>query len=152
VTERNVWVADSFQGLPPPDAEKYPADAGDTLHQATFLYVSLEQVKANFEKYDLLDEQVRFLKGWFKETLPGAPIKQLAVMRLDGDMYESTMDALTALYPKLSLHGYVIIDDFHLEGCRRAVRDFRAAHDVTDEIREIDGMGVYWQRQNEGAG
>lgn len=148
VTDRNVWVADSFQGLPPPDAEKYPADAGDTLHQATFLYVSLEQVKANFEKYDLLDEQVRFLKGWFKDTLPGAPIKQLAVMRLDGDMYESTMDALTALYPKLSVRGFVIIDDFHLEGCRRAVKDFRDARGITDEIKEIDGMGVYWQRMS----
>lgn len=150
VTDRSVWVADSFQGLPPPDPEKYPADEGDTLYKATFLYVSLEQVKANFEKYDLLDEQVRFLKGWFKDTLPGAPIKQLAVMRLDGDMYESTMDALSALYPKLSINGYVIIDDFHLEGCRRAVQDFRTAQGITDEIKDIDGMGVYWQRKHQG--
>lgn len=146
VSDRKIWVADSFQGLPPPDLEKYPADAGDTLYKATFLYVSLEQVKANFEKYSLLDDQVRFLKGWFKDTLPVAPIKQLAVMRLDGDMYESTMDALTSLYPKLSVNGYVIIDDYILEGCRQAVHDFRAAQNINDEIKDIDGTGVYWQR------
>jgi O-methyltransferase len=146
VTDRSVWVADSFQGLPPPDPEKYPADAGDKLSQATFLCVSLEQVKANFEKYGLLDEQVRFLKGWFKDTLPRAPIKQLAVMRLDGDMYESTMESLTALYPKLSANGYIIIDDYILEACRQAVLDFRASRGITDEIKDIDGTGVYWQR------
>jgi hypothetical protein len=151
ITDRNVWVADSFQGLPLPDAEKYPADTGDIHHKATFLQVSLEQVKANFEKYSLLDEQVRFLKGWFKDTLPDAPIEQLAVMRLDGDMYESTMDALSLLYPKLSVNGYVIIDDYILEGCRRAVQDFRAARGITDEIKDIDGTGVYWQRTSASA-
>ena len=66
----------------------------------------LETVKANFEKYGLLDAQVVFLKGWFKDTLPAAPIGKLAVMRLDGDMYESTMDALKSLYPELSPGGY----------------------------------------------
>jgi O-methyltransferase len=146
VADRNVWVADSFEGLPPPDAEKYPADYGDVHHKATFLRISLEQVKGNFKKYNLLDDQVRFLKGWFRDTLPGAPIDRLAVMRLDGDMYESTMDALTALYPKLSVKGYVIIDDYILEGCRRAVHDFRVARGITDEIKDIDGTGVYWQR------
>jgi O-methyltransferase len=151
ITDRNVWVADSFQGLPLPDAEKYPADTGDIHHKATFLQVSLEQVKANFEKYSLLDEQVRFLKGWFKDTLPDAPIEQLAVMRLDGDMYESTMDALSLLYPKLSVNGYVIIDDYILEGCRRAVQDFRAARGIADEIKDIDGTGVYWQRTSASA-
>src|SRR6266446_863938 len=102
VTDRYVWVADSFEGLPPPNTGKYPYDAGDTLHEARELVVSLEQVKANFERYGLLDGQVRFLKGWFCDTLPGAPIERLAVLRLDGDMYQSTMDALVNLYPKLS--------------------------------------------------
>jgi Macrocin-O-methyltransferase (TylF) len=146
ITDRNVWVADSFQGLPVPDPEKYAADANDNLHQATFLQVPLEEVMANFEKYDLLDDQVRFLKGWFKETLPTAPIRTLAVLRVDGDMYESTMDALTSLYPKLSVNGYVIIDDYTLKGCHQAVHDFREKHLISDQIRDIDGSGVYWQR------
>jgi hypothetical protein len=91
VADRNVWVADSFQGLPPPDEEKYPADKGDQHYLAPHLAVSLETVKANFARYDLLDDQVCFLPGWFKDTLPVAPIERIAVMRLDGDMYESTI-------------------------------------------------------------
>lgn len=146
VTDRTVWVADSFEGLPAPDPDNYPQDIGDTHHEIKFLAVSCEQVKANFAKYGLLDEQVKFLKGWFKDTLPGAPIERLAVMRLDGDMYESTMDALINLYPKLSVGGYVIIDDYTLKGCYQAVHDFRSTYGITDEIIDIDGSGAYWQR------
>ena len=147
ITDRCVWVADSFAGLPPPDVDNYPEDLGDQHHIHDFLRVSLEQVQANFERYGLLDGQVRFLKGWFKDTLPKAPIEKLAVMRLDGDMYESTMDGLANLYPKLSVGGYVIIDDYgYWEACRKAVHDFRASHGITDEILGIDWTGVYWQR------
>lgn len=147
VTDRRVWVADSFEGLPPPNPEKYPRDGGDQLHTAHQLRVSLEEVQANFCRYGLLDGQVRFLKGWFRETLPNAPIDRVAVMRLDGDMYESTMDALTYLYPKLSPGGYVIIDDHGaIPACRAAVEDFRKAHRVRETILTIDWTGVYWQR------
>ncbi len=98
-------------------------------------------------KYGLLDNQVQFLAGWFCDTLPKAPIHRLAVMRLDGDMYESTMDALRALYPKLSVGGFVIIDDFgYLESCRAAVMDYRAEFGIAEEIKQIDWGGVYWQR------
>ncbi len=143
---RIVWAADSFAGLPKPDEKKYGADKGDKLHQETTLAVSLEEVKMNFAKYGYLDEQVRFLKGWFKDTLPNAPIKKLALIRLDGDMYESTMDALTVLYPKLSVGGYVIVDDWCLPACKRAVEDYRKAHHITDKIMKVDWASVYWQR------
>ncbi len=145
ITDRIVWVADSFEGLPQPDSEKYPHDAGDIHHTINFLAVSFDQVKANFAKYNLLDGQVKFLKGWFKDILPVASIDRLAVIRLDGDMYESTMDGLKNLYPKLSSGGYVIVDDYALEGCRIAVHDFRSDHDINDEIIDIDGIGAYWQ-------
>ena len=147
VTDRRVWVADSFAGLPPPNAALYPADAGLDLSGIPELAVSVEQVQSHFERYDLLDEQVRFLKGWFRDTLPRAPLDRLAVVRLDGDLYESTMDALTHLYPKLSVGGYLIVDDYGaIHACRDAVHDYRAAHGITDEIRPIDWTGVYWQR------
>jgi len=109
--------------------------------------VSLEQVRANFDAYGLLDEQVRFLPGWFKDTLPGAPIERIAVLRLDGDMYESTMEALDALYDKVSVGGYVLVDDYGaIEQCKRAVHDFRARRSIEDEIHPVDWTGVYWQR------
>ena len=151
VTDRAVWVADSFEGLPPPNAEKYPFDEGSRFHTAEYLAVSLEQVKANFDRYGLLDQQVRFLKGWFRDTLPEAPIHRLAVVRLDGDMYESTMDGLVNLYPKLSVGGYLIVDDYGIApSCYHAVNDFRRKHQISDRIIQIDGWGVYWQRSSAG--
>lgn len=147
VTDRTVWVADSFEGLPLPDEQKYIHDKGDIHSTYTMLAVSLEEVKQNFAKYDLLDNQVQFLKGWFKDTLPNAPVKKLAVLRLDGDMYESTIDALNSLYPKLSSGGFTIIDDWGVvEGCKQAVLDYRKQHNITDEIIEIDPSSVYWKK------
>lgn len=146
VTDRRVFVADSFEGLPPPDPAKYPADAGDQHHTYAPLAVSREQVQANFAKYDLLDEQVLFLKGWFKDTLQDAPIERLAVLRLDGDMYESTMDALTAVYHKVSPGGFIIVDDYALAGCKRAILDYRAQHGIKDAMMTIDSMSVYWRK------
>ena len=147
ITDRCVWVADSFEGLPRPDEQRYPADAGDMHYQSRELAVSLEQVKANFERFELLDEQVRFLKGWFRDTLPTAPIEKLAVLRLDGDMYEATIEALAHLYPKLSRGGYVIVDDYGaVTGCRKAVDDYRASEGIKEEIRWVDWTGVYWRR------
>jgi hypothetical protein len=147
INDRYVWVADSFEGLPPANELQYPADAGSDFHKYDELAVTLEQVQENFRAYGLLDEQVKFLKGWFKDTLPYAPIGQLALIRLDGDMYESTMDALTNLYPKLSPHGYVIVDDYHVvPACRKAVEDYCSDNELCPEIVEIDGVGVYWRK------
>lgn len=149
---RKVWLADSFRGLPQPDPARYPVDQGDTLWTYKELAISLEEVKANFSRYGLLDEQVAFLPGWFRDTLPAAPINQLAVLRVDGDLYESTMDALTALYHKVSPGGFVIVDDFGLPTCRAAIEDFRRARGITDRIHQIDWTGAFWQRSTENMG
>jgi Macrocin-O-methyltransferase (TylF) len=145
IPDRIVWVADSFQGLPRPNPEKYPADARDRHHTFTQLAVSLEEVRGNFLKYGLLDEQVKFLVGWFKDTLPTVPIERLAILRLDGDIYESTMEALVCLYGKVSLGGVIIVDDYGaIPACRKAIHDFREANRILDPIQPIDGLGVYW--------
>lgn len=142
VTDRLVWAADSFEGMPVPTSG---ADGADISH-IEHLKVSLEQVQANFARFGQLDDQVRFLKGWFCDTLPDAPIERIALLRLDGDMYSSTMDALRSLYHRVSPGGYVIVDDyFDWEACRRAVTDFRAEHRIDAEIRRIDWTGAYWQ-------
>jgi len=144
---RRVWVADSFQGLPRPNSARYPADKNDRHWTYERLAVSLDEVKVNFERYGLLDDRVQFLVGWFSDTLHAAPIERLAVLRLYGDMYESTMVALESLYPKLSPGGYAIIDDYGaVEGCRLAVEDYRRAHRITEPILDIDGTGVYWEK------
>lgn len=147
VKNRKVFVADSFQGLPPPDSEKYPVDKGDTNYTLRYLAISEQEVRRNFEKYGLLDEQVVFLRGWFRDTLPTAPIEKLSIIRLDGDMYGSTMDALNNLYPKLVKGGFCIIDDYGGgEPCKKAVDDYRAAHEIISEIQEIDWSGRYWRK------
>lgn len=145
--DRRVWVADSFAGLPPPDVSRAPADRDDKHHRYDDLAVSLEQVQENFRTFSLLDEQVRFLKGWFKDTLPGAPIERLAVCRLDGDMYESTDDALRNLYDKLQPGGFLIVDDYGaVPACRQAVEDFRRARGIDEPIQQIDWTGIYWRK------
>ncbi|HEX3870365.1 MAG TPA: TylF/MycF/NovP-related O-methyltransferase, partial [Pirellulales bacterium] len=145
---------DSFEGLPTPDAEKFPIEAkahsGPVMKKIYQNFaVTIDDVKANFTRFGLLDDQVRFLKGWFKDTLPTAPIERLAVLRLDGDYYESTMDALTSLYDKLSPGGYVIVDDFGEETwtyCRRAVEDFRRQRGIAEPLVRVDSKCYYWQR------
>ena len=144
-TKRRVFVADSFRGLPPPDEAAYPADAGDPHHTFQQLAISRKEVEANFRRYGLLDDQVIFLEGWFKDTLPTAPIDRLAVLRLDGDMYESTMDALKALYERVSPGGFVIVDDYVLKACAAAVDDFRGHHGISAPMQEVDGAAVWWQ-------
>jgi hypothetical protein len=146
VHDRTVWAADSFEGIPAPNPVKYPADADAQWHLRPVIDPGVETVKRNFERYGLLDEQVKFLPGWFRDTLPKAPIEQLAVLRLDGDLYESTMDALVPLYPKLAPRGFVIIDDYNLPMCRQAVKDYRARMGIADEIIAIDDNGIYWRK------
>jgi hypothetical protein len=147
-TSRAVWVADSFKGVPRPQPALFPADRGLNLHRVPYLAVSRAEVAEHFARYGLLDGQVRFLEGWFRDTLPSAPIERLALLRIDGDLYESTRDALVHLYPKLSLGGYVIVDDYgHMPSCRQAVTDYRLEHGISEDIVAIDHSGVFWQRQ-----
>lgn len=146
VENRKVFVADSFEGLPAPDAKSYPADAGDTHHIHNFLVVSQEEVEENFRRYGLMDHNVVFIKGWFKDTLPEIKAEKFAIIRLDGDMYSSTTEALESLYPKLAIGGFCIIDDYDLPTCQKAVDDFRKKYSITPALQEIDFTGRYWRK------
>jgi O-methyltransferase len=146
ITDRRVWVADSFAGLPVPSVQQ---DHGFDFSAGVFpiLAISRNEVEALFGRYDLLDDQVRFLEGWFKDTLPTAPIERLALLRLDGDLYESTRDSLTHLYHKLSPGGFVIVDDYHdFPPCRRAVDEFRENVGDQAALQPIDRIAVYWRK------
>lgn len=142
---RSVWLADSFQGLPA------PGHAADTVDLRTTKYPMLaipeSRVRTLFERLGLLDDRVRFVPGWFDETLPTAPIDQIAVLRLDADYYASTITALDALYTKVGLGGFIIIDDYGvLEPAKQAVDQFRADHGISAPLVDIDGAGVYWRK------
>jgi hypothetical protein len=143
--ERRVFVADSFRGLPPPNVADFPADAGDSHSTFPQLAVCRQEVEENFRRYGMLDDRVAFLEGWFKDTLAGAPIERLCVLRLDGDMYESTIEALDALYHKVSHGGFVIVDDYVLKPCAQAVDEFRARHGIHAPLHDIDGSAVWWR-------
>lgn len=148
VDNRKVWVCDSFEGLPKPDPDNYPIDQyADFSVYNDKLGISLEEVRENFRRYGMLDDQVEFVEGWFKDSLPGIAVEEIALLRLDGDMYESTMDALVHLYPKLSPGGFAVVDDYALLCCSKAVKDYREANGITEEIVDIDGVGAYWQKR-----
>jgi len=142
--ERIVWVADSFEGLPKPKANTEDAK----LWEGGEMAVSLEEVRNNFAGYGLLDGQVRFLKGFFIDTLPRAPIGRLAILRVDCDLYDSVTQSLEYLYDKVSRGGYVIIDDYGaLPPARKAVDDYRRSHGIAEELQPIDWSGYFWQKQ-----
>jgi O-methyltransferase len=144
--QRTIWMADSFQGMPVPTKRDAELDKWD-LSRKIYLSVSQEQVQDNFLRLGLFDEsRVRFLKGWFKDTLPAAPVQQLALLRLDGDHYSSTMDTLVPLYDKVSPGGFVIADDYYTwKGNRQAVDDFRAERGITAPLERVDWAAAYWR-------
>jgi hypothetical protein len=139
---RRSWLYDSFQGLPKPQDE---TDLDLTMH-SDYLGVSLSEVRDNFRQFGLLSDQIHFVPGWFKDTLPAASVQQIVLLRLDGDMYESTRDCLEHLYSKVSSGGYIVIDDYGaLAVCRQAVAEFRKERGIFSPIIPIDWTGVYWQ-------
>jgi O-methyltransferase len=141
---KKVFVADSFAGLPKPE---HPEDEGDHHHGIDILRVSLEEVKKNFSIYRALDENVVFLKGWFSDTLPNnKEIEKLCILRMDGDMYKSTIDVYEACWEKLVKRGFAIVDDWCLKGAQKATVDFRNRKKIKDPIITIDGCGVFWQK------
>jgi hypothetical protein len=152
VTGRRVWVADSFEGLPCPDAELSPVDA--VAHEFLALIDGLRadqaDVRASFERFDLLDDQVRFLPGWFEHSLPTAAIESLALLRLDADYYESTRTILDHLYTKVSPGGFVIVDDYRIAnfGAGRAVDEFRHTHGIEEPLQEVNAQAVFWRKSS----
>lgn len=148
-SDRCVYLADSFRGLPPPT---HPVDDPHIFKGFSDLGVPRRDVEDAFRRYGLLDEQVRFVEGWFADALPTVSDRIWAVIHIDADMYESTMDALTHLYPNLSAGGYLTIDDYgNLTPCQQAVDDYRAEHNITEPLQWVDWTGVFWRRPPEGS-
>lgn len=144
---RRVWVADSFVGFPEDTFEELKSYGMSDPVALNRWAAPLEEVQENFRRYGLLDEQVQFLKGWFQDTLPTAPIAQLAILRLDADLYSATRQTLETLYPKLAPGGYLIVDDYYaFDDCRRAVREYRAEQGIQESLLRVDPACVYWRK------
>ena len=150
-TDRRLFVADSFQGFPRPDAERYPADGANDLEMFEFLSAPLDEVKASFHRFGL-DDGVEFVPGFFDATMPGLSGHPWAIARLDGDTYEATWLTLEALYPSLAVGGYLIVDDYGaFDECRAAVDEFRARHGIEEPIERVDWTCVKWRRESDRA-
>ena len=168
VSNRSVWLADSFEAYYPAvndhgvTAKSYTSPGADILEggpsalpqvfQDKFVLLkegtSYDEVRESFRRYGLLDDQVKFLRGWFSETLPAAPIERLALLRMDGDFYDTTHVSLMSLYPKLSPGGWAIVDDYGtFSECRQAVHDYLDEMSLQVDIVPIDDEAVYWQKQ-----
>ena len=136
-----MWVADSFSGF------REDLQSED-LAEIDFLAVSLDEVRANFARFGL-ESGVEFVQGYFEHTLAQLEPQRWAICRLDGDSYEATRTSLRALYPELSVGGYLIVDDYHvLDECRRAVDEFRAEHGIDEPMERVDWTCARWRRRS----
>ena len=139
ITGRTVVAADSFSGIPKNTRFKHdPVDLWEDRWAAP-----LAEVQALAERFGLADERIEWLPGLFEDTLPTLEGRQFALIRLDSDSYDSVQTSLDRLYPLLSPGGIVIVDDWHLPGCRFAVADFRKRSGVEAEVHEEAGNG-WW--------
>ncbi len=144
---RRVHVFDSFEGLPIPYMMQ---DNGDNHHTISCLAISEERVKETFLSYDLLTDNVVFRKGWFKDTMQKTEdIEKISILRLDGDMYSSTIEVLEGLYDKVQIGGYIIIDDWTLKNAKQAVNDFLNKRELIPTIVDIDNVSCYWKKEKE---
>lgn len=142
ISGRKVFAADSFAGIPKNTrAVNDPVDLWDDRWIA-----SLVEVKQAIGRFGLLDDKIEFVVGFFEQSLKSLEGQRFSVVRLDSDSYDSVETSLEYLYPLLSPGGFLIIDDWHLPGCRMAVLEYRSQLGIRDEIHEWDG-NAYWVKQ-----
>lgn len=143
-----VIVCDSFQGVPKPDVAKYPLDKDDFHYKDVELAVPLEEVKGHFKEFGLM-EGTEFVPGWFKDTMPIVKdmTDKISVLRLDGDLYQSTTEVLEALYDKVEVGGFIVIDDYCLDRCIWAVQDFAKKRQLKEELLLVRYTSIgFWQK------
>ena len=136
---REVIAADSFQGIP--QSEHLRGDPVDLWEDRWA--AGLAEVRSNIARYGIDTARIRFVEGFFKDSLPTLQVNAIALLRLDADSYESTMHILENLYPKVSPGGVILVDDCHLPGCVAALIEFRKARGILAPMREA-GNNVYW--------
>ena len=158
-SSRKLHLFDSFEGLPQPCAEDGERAAEYSGGVNSGDLVSVHQCEAGLDEVrdfllntlSLPSNRLVFHKGWFQETIPhlGTEPESIAVLRLDGDWYESTKVCLEHLYDRLTPGGIVILDDYFCwEGCKKATDEYRLAHNISYAIIPIDKEAAYWLKSN----
>jgi len=143
---RITWVFDSFEGLPRP-GERDTQDLHDFYFDG-WCKGDTEKVQQIFNTLNLPPASLKIGKGWFDKTLPTAPVKEIAVLHIDSDWYDSVKVVLDCLYDKVVAHGYIVIDDYWVwEGCRKAVEDFLATRQLKVSLHSVAGLAVYFQKE-----
>lgn len=156
-TDRRTWLFDSFEGLPEPTAEDGQQAVDYSRSRSTGRLETVDRCvgpmdvvkEVLFDKLRLDQRRIVIRKGWFQDTLPGArgEIGPIAILRLDGDWYESTKTCLDNLYDNVVPGGYVILDDYYCwEGCKKALDEFVAARGLAVEVTRIDKAGAYFRK------
>ncbi|MDR6774194.1 TylF/MycF/NovP-related O-methyltransferase [Azospirillum sp. BE72] len=150
--DRELALFDTFEGLPKPD-DMVDLDLWGKGHEqiwaehlvdghSTWGRATLEDVTANMTSTGYPPERFRFVKGMVEDTLPAAAPEEIALLRLDTDWYTSTRHEMVHLYPRLSMHGVLIVDDYgHLKGARKAVDEYFAEQGVLPLMNRTDYTG-----------
>ena len=140
---RNVWLFDSFEGLPKPsdkDGEEAPAYEG-------WCHGDLSKVKEVLRKLRIPESRVHIVKGWFQDTFPSAQIRDIAILHIDADWYESVKLCLEKFYDSVQPGGYIILDDYgDWEGCRIATDEFLKKRALDMKLIQVDYTGFYFQK------
>lgn len=150
-TSRALWLYDTFCGMPDPtegDVDFSGRSAAEQLRESTatddivLAYASLDEVRANMERVGYDSERVRYVPGVVEDTIPVHAPQSIAVLRLDTDWEASTRHELEHLWPRLSVGGLLVIDDYgHWAGARHAVDDYFAERDDAPLLVRVDYTG-----------
>jgi hypothetical protein len=145
---RTVWLLDSFQGMPPITAEDADGPGGDAA--ATHVGQEVgdpERVREVLRKVGADMGRVRILPGWFRDTFPAVTAKQIAILNIDADWYESVKLCLNTFYDRVVQGGFISFDDYgHWPGCKKAVDEFFEIRKLSNKLTQVDYTACWFQK------
>jgi len=143
--QRKSWLFDSFQGLPEP-TERDGFEAQETYYKG-WCGAGEDEVRRLFARLGLMSSNVHIVRGWFEDTLPRAPLQQIALLHIDADWYDSMRICLTTLFDRVQPNGVIVLDDYgRWEGCRNATSDFFSARNLDLALLRYCGPAAYFRK------
>jgi O-methyltransferase len=143
---RSIWLFDSFEGLPPP-TESDGSYERENYYEG-WCKGSTEKVKEIFKRLKLPKKRLNLIEGWFQDTFPRevSKIKQIALLHIDADWYESVKICLQTFYPIVTKGGYIEFDDYgKFSGCKKAIHEYLTKHNIHAKLVTHDN-GMYLKK------